>query len=69
MSDMRRIFSVDGRPFFPVGAQAHNQIRQSAAQAEKAFQAVREMHGNTLLIPDWRQAGPGTGVLRVLLCE
>ena len=35
MSDIRRIFKVDGQPFFPVGAQAHNQSGQSAAQAER----------------------------------
>ena len=62
MSDIRRVFSVNGRPFFPVGAQAHNQSGQSAAQSEKAFQAVTELHGNTLLIPVyWQQVEPEEG--------
>ena len=62
MSDIHRIFSVDGRPFFPVGGQAHNQSGQSAQQSEKAFQAVAQMHGNTLLIPVyWQQVEPEEG--------
>jgi hypothetical protein len=56
MSNTQRIFTVNGRPFFPVGGQSHNQSGQSAEQSEKAFKAVQELHGNTLLIPVyWQQ--------------
>ena len=62
MSEIRRIFSANGQPFFPVGGQAHNQSGQSAQQSEKAFQAVAELHGNTLLIPVyWQQVEPEEG--------
>jgi len=62
MNDIRRIFFVNGMPFFPVGGQAHNQSGQSAEQSEKAFKAVQELHGNTLLIPVyWQQVEPEEG--------
>lgn len=62
MSAIQRVFTVNGRPFFPVGGQAHNQSGQSADQSEKAFKAVQQMHGNTVLIPVyWHQVEPEEG--------
>ena len=62
MSNIQRVFTVNGRPFFPVGGQAHNQSGQSADQSEKAFKAVQQLHGNTVLIPVyWHQVEPEEG--------
>jgi beta-galactosidase GanA len=59
VSTIQRVFTVNGKPFFPVGGQSHNQSGQSAEQSEKAFKAVQELHGNTLLIPVyWQQVEP-----------
>jgi hypothetical protein len=70
MNNIRRIFTANGQPIFPLDRQAPNQSGQSAAQSEKAFQAVTELHGNTILIPVyWQQVEPSVGVVRVLLCE
>lgn len=62
MSVIQRVFTVNGRPFFPIGGQAHNQSGQSADQSEKAFKAVQQLHGNTVLIPVyWHQVEPEEG--------
>lgn len=62
MADPNRIFTVDGKPFFPVGGQATNQGGYSAERAEPAFQAVQALHGNTLLVPVyWELVEPQEG--------
>ena len=62
MRNIQRIFTVNGRPFFPVGGQSHNQSGQSEAHAEKACKAVQKLHGNTVLIPVyWQQVEPEEG--------
>ncbi|NLT73188.1 MAG: DUF5597 domain-containing protein [Chloroflexi bacterium] len=62
MADIKRIFQVDGQPFFPLGGQAKNSSGYNRAEAETAFRALREMHGNTLEIPVyWEQVEPVEG--------
>jgi len=62
MAEIQRIFSVDGRPFFPLGGQAHNSSGYSRAEAEQAFRAVQELHGNTVEVPVyWEQVEPEEG--------
>jgi len=62
MSEVPRVFTVDGRPFFPLGGQARNSSGYNAAEAETAFQAVKQLHGNTLEIPVyWEQVEPEEG--------
>lgn len=62
MTQIRRVFEVDGRPFFPLGGQARNSSGYSRAEAERAFQVVKLLHGNTLEIPVyWEQVEPEEG--------
>ena len=62
MSDVKRVFTVGGKPFFPVGGQGMNQAGQSAKEAEIAFKAVKALNGNTALIPiHWSQVEPKEG--------
>ena len=59
---MKRIFTVNGKPFFPVGGQGMNQAGQSAKEAEIAFKAVKALNGNTCLIPiHWSGVEPKEG--------
>lgn len=56
------LFSVQGRPFFPLGGQAHNSSGYSLQEAERAFEAVAAMHGNSVAIPiTWEQVEPQEG--------
>ena len=62
MTEVKRVFMVDGRPFYPLGAQADNQSGRSASESETAFKAVKLLHGNTLEIPvHWEQVEPEEG--------
>jgi hypothetical protein len=62
MTNVKRVFMVDGKPFYPLGAQADNQSGRSASESETAFKAVKLMHGNTLEIPvQWEQVEPEEG--------
>ena len=62
MADVKRIFTVDGKPFFPVGAQARNSSGYNDLESETAFKAVKLIHGNTLEIPVyWDQIEPVEG--------
>jgi beta-galactosidase GanA len=59
---MKRVFTVDGQPFFPLGGQAHNSSGYNEAEAEAAFRAVKLLHGNTLEMPVyWDQVEPEPG--------
>ncbi len=61
-SDVKRIFTVDGKPFFPLGGQACNSSGYNEAEAETAFRAVKSIGGNTLEIPIyWDQVEPQEG--------
>ena len=49
MSTIQRVFTVDGRPFFPLGGQSRNSSGYSPAEAERAFRVVAEhLGGNTV---------------------
>jgi hypothetical protein len=62
MSNITRIFTVDGRPFFPLGGQARNSSGYNDAESEAAFRALRLVGGNTLEIPVyWEQVEPEEG--------
>ena len=60
---IKRIFTVDGKPFFPLGGQARNSSGYNDAESETAFRAVKLIGGNTLEIPVyWDQVEPQEGV-------
>ena len=62
MAEIKRVFQVDGKPFFPLGGQAKNSSGYNRAEAETAFRAVKALHGNTLEIPVyWEQVEPEEG--------
>lgn len=58
----KRVFTVDGKPFFSLGCQSRNSSGYTQDEAETAFQAVKMLHGNTLAIPVyWEQVEPEEG--------
>jgi hypothetical protein len=62
MRNIRRVFTVDGQPFFPLAGQARNSSGYNDGESEAAFKAVRQLHGNTLEIPVyWEQVEPEEG--------
>ena len=62
MTDVKRVFMVDGKPFYPVAGQAHNDAGYNDLESENFFKAVKLMRGNTLLIPVyWLQVEPEEG--------
>jgi hypothetical protein len=62
MTDVKRVFKVKGKPFFPLGAQSCNSSGYSEKQSETAFKAIQIIHGNTLEIPVyWNQCEPTEG--------
>ena len=62
MAEGKRVFTVDGQPFFPLGGQARNSSGYSLDEAERAFQVVRKLHGNTVEVPVcWEQVEPAEG--------
>ncbi len=62
MADVKRVFTVDGKPFFPVGGQSRNSSGYNDAESETAFKAVKLFNGNTLEIPVyWEQVEPEEG--------
>jgi len=62
MKDVKRVFMVNGKPFYPLGAQADNASGYNNVESETAFKAVKLIHGNTLEIPVyWEQVEPEEG--------
>lgn len=62
MTDVKRPFQVDGKPFFTLGGQSRNSSGYNRAEAETAFKALDLLHGNTLEIPVyWEQVEPEEG--------
>jgi hypothetical protein len=51
MTTVRRIFKVNGKPFFPLGGQSTNSSGYNEKESERAFEVIKLMHGNTLEIP------------------
>ncbi len=59
---VKRIFNVNGRPFFPLGGQTCNSSGYNDLESATAFQAVKALDGNTLEIPVyWEQIEPQEG--------
>jgi hypothetical protein len=62
MKEVKRVFTVDGKPFFPIGGEANNSAGYDKNQSEAAFKAVKLLHGNNLLIPVyWDKVEPEEG--------
>lgn len=62
MATIKRVFTVDGKPFFPLAGQARNSSGYNDAESERAFKAVSLFNGNTLEIPVyWEQIEPEEG--------
>src|SRR5271157_3959933 len=65
MTDIKRLFMVDEKPFFPIGAEFLCQTGYSArdeAEIEEAFKAIKTATGNTGEFPVfWDQVEPEEG--------
>ena len=48
MTNVNRVFVVDGKPFFPLGGQSSTSSAYNDRESEAAFKAVKLLHGNTL---------------------
>ena len=42
MTEVKRVFKVNGKPFFPIGGQACNSSGYNAKEAEQAFKILVE---------------------------
>ena len=59
MTAVKRVFTVDGKPFFPVSGQAHNDAGYNDGESEHFFKTIKAVGGNTLTIPVyWLQIEP-----------
>ena len=62
MTGIKRVFMVNGKPFYPIGGQSKNSSGYNDSESETAFKAVKLVHGNTLEIPVyWEQVEPEEG--------
>ena len=62
MTEVKRVFKVNGKPFFPVGGQSSSSSAYNDSESEPAFKAVEMLHGNTLLTDVyWEQIEPEEG--------
>lgn len=65
MPAVKRVFKVNGKPFFPLGGQALDATGYSVrdeAERESYFQAVKMIHGNTVEIAIyWDEIEPAEG--------
>ena len=62
MKDVKRVFKVNGKPFFPLGGQSCNSSGYSEKTSETAFKVIKLLHGNTLEIPVyWDNIEPEEG--------
>jgi len=62
MTGIKRIFKVDGKPFYSLGAQSRNSSGYNDSESETAFKAIKLLHGNTLEIPVyWERVEPEEG--------
>jgi len=51
MTTVKRVFMVDGQPFFPLGGQSCNSSGYNDKESATAFKVIKLLHGNTLEIP------------------
>jgi hypothetical protein len=51
MKEVQRVFTVNGKPFYPLGGQADNASGYNNDESETAFKAMQLIDGNTLEIP------------------
>jgi hypothetical protein len=62
MTDIKRVFMVDGQPFFPLGGQSCNSSGYNDKESATAFKVIKLLHGNTLEIPMyWDHIEPQEG--------
>jgi beta-galactosidase GanA len=62
MTVVKRIFMVDGQPFFPLGGQSCNSSGYNEKESATAFKVIKLLHGNTLEIPVyWDHVEPQEG--------
>jgi len=62
VAKIRRVFTVDGRPFYPIGGQTRNSSGYNAEEWATAFHALELIDGNMLEIPVyWEQIEPEEG--------
>ncbi len=62
MTDVKRIFIVDGKPFFPLGCESlyvSGYGVRNQSETEAAFKSLQDTHGNTAMIDIyWDQINP-----------
>jgi hypothetical protein len=62
LKEIRRVFQVNGQPFFPLGGQSCNSSGYNEQESETAFKVIKLIHGNTLEIPVyWDHIEPQEG--------
>jgi len=65
MTDIKCVFMVDGKPFFPLGGEwlyMSGYSVRSGSETDEALKAVKQVHGNTLAIPVyWDEIEPAEG--------
>ena len=62
MTNIKRVFTVNGQPFYPVGGESCNSSGYNDKESEAAFKGTKLLHGNTLEIPVyWEQVEPKEG--------
>ena len=59
MTEIKRVFKVNGKPFFPDRRPVLQFERLQRKESETAFKIIKLLHGNTLEIPVyWDQVEP-----------
>ena len=50
MKEVQRVFTVNGKPFYPLGGQADNASGFNSDESETAFKAMQLIDGNTCVL-------------------